>query len=134
MAVNVSGGTIGYIAPSVGRTFGPLFDVLNLTPALEIESGTDDHKGDDISVEAIAQSNPDFILVLDRDGGTSSRNEATYVAAEQVISDSPALTNVTAIVNDDVYYAPQDTYTNESIITYAEIFTGLADLFDKSAS
>lgn len=134
MAVNVSGGTIGYIAPSVGRTFGPLFDLIGLTPALEIEDGTNDHQGDDISVEAIAQSNPDLLLVLDRDGGTSTRNTSDYIPAEQVISDSPALGGVTAIAEDNVYYAPADTYTNESIITYTEILNGLADLFESASN
>src|SRR5690606_9716396 len=67
MAVTTSGGEIGYIAPSVGRTLGPIFDILDLTPALEVEGATDDHQGDDISVEAIASSNPSWILVMDRD-------------------------------------------------------------------
>ena len=47
MAVTTSGGEIGYIAPKVGRTLGPLFDLLGLTPALEVEGATDDHQGDD---------------------------------------------------------------------------------------
>lgn len=133
MAVNVSGGNIGYIAPSVGRTFGPLFDLVGLTPALEVDSASGDHEGDDINVEAIAAANPDLILVMDRDGGTSTRNEADYVPAEEIISKNEALANVTAITAGDVYYAPADTYTNENIITYTEILNGMADLFEKAA-
>ncbi|QGU06678.1 putative ABC transporter solute-binding protein YclQ precursor [Corynebacterium occultum] len=133
MAVNVSGGNIGYIAPSVGRTYGPIFDLVGLTPALEVDSASDDHEGDDINVEAIAQSNPDILLVLDRDGGTNTRDEAEYVAAENVISENEALSNVAAIQDDVVYYAPADTYTNENIITYTEILNGLADLFEGAA-
>ena len=67
MAVDVSGGNIGYVAPGKGRTWGPVFDLLDLKPALEIEGATDSHTGDDISVEAIAESNPAWMLVLDRD-------------------------------------------------------------------
>ena len=130
MAVNVSGGTIGYIAPSVGRTYGPVFDMIGLTPALEVGNASDDHQGDDISVEAIASANPDWILVLDRDGGTNTRNTDEYVAAAQVIEDSEPLKNVTAIVDGQVVYAPEDTYTNESIITYTEILNDLADAFE----
>src|SRR5699024_5311873 len=37
MAVNTSGGEINYIAPSVGRTWGPLFDLIGFTPSLEVE-------------------------------------------------------------------------------------------------
>ena len=58
MAVDVSGGNIGYVAPGKGRTWGPVFDLLGLKPALEVEGSTDSHTGDDISVEAIAQANP----------------------------------------------------------------------------
>ncbi|RSZ61208.1 iron ABC transporter substrate-binding protein [Corynebacterium hylobatis] len=134
MAVNVSGGNIGYIAPSVGRTFGPIFDLLGMTPALEVDNASSDHEGDDINVEAIAASNPDILLVMDRDGGTTTRNTDEYVAAEQVIEDNEALANVTATTEGSVYYAPADTYTNENIITYTEILNGLADLFEEAAN
>ena len=130
MAVNVSGGTIGYIAPKVGRTYGPVFEMVGMTPALEVANASDDHQGDDISVEAIASANPDWILVLDRDGGTNTRNTDEYVAAAQVIEESDPLKNVTAIQEGQVVYAPEDTYTNESIITYTEILNGLADAFE----
>lgn len=133
MAVNVSGGEIGYLAPTVGRTYGPLFDLIGMTPALEVAEATDDHQGDDISVEAIAESNPDWLLVLDRDGGTSSRTEADYTPAQDVISENPALQNTAAISEDRVYYAPADTYTNENIITYTEILNEIADAFEASA-
>ena len=66
MAVNVSGGNIGYVAPSKGRFWGPIFDWLNLKPALEVPESSNSHTGDDISVEAIADSNPAWMLVLDR--------------------------------------------------------------------
>ncbi|QYR18280.1 ABC transporter substrate-binding protein [Corynebacterium glutamicum] len=133
MAVNVSGGNIGYIAPSVGRTYGPIFDLAGLTPALAVDNASSDHEGDDINVEAIAAANPDLILVMDRDGGTSTRNEADYVPAEQIVSDNEALANVKAVTDGYVYYAPADTYTNENIITYTEILNGMADMFEKAA-
>lgn len=128
MAVNVSGGEIGYIAPSVGRTYGPLFDLLGLKPALEVEGASDNHQGDDISVEAIAQANPDWLLVLDRDAGTST-DEGSPAAAD-VIAGSAALAKVTAVSKEQIAYAPADTYTNESIITYTEILNDLADKFE----
>lgn len=127
MAVNVSGGNIGYIAPSVGRTYGPIFDMLGLTPALEVEDGSSDHEGDDISVEAIADSNPDWIFVLDRDAAVGDDGATP---AEKVIEESQALQNVTAITEDNVVYAPADTYLNESIITYTEILNDIADAFE----
>lgn len=129
MAVNTSGGEIGYIAPSIGRTWGPLFDLIGFTPSLEVEDGSSNHEGDDISVEAIAESNPDFLMVLDRDAAVSSE-EADYTPAEQLISENPALQNVTAVQDGNLVYAPNDTYTNENIVTYTEILNLIADAFE----
>ena len=128
MAVDVSGGNIGYVAPGKGRTWGPVFDLLDLKPALEIEGATDSHTGDDISVEAIAESNPAWMLVLDRDAAITK--DGSNTPAETVITGNAALQNVAALQNKHVVYAPNDTYTNESIITYTEIFNSLADAFE----
>ncbi|AKA96183.1 siderophore ABC transporter substrate-binding protein [Corynebacterium ulcerans] len=130
MAVNVSGGAIGYIAPHVGRVYGPVFDLLGLKPALQIEGASSNHKGDDISVEAIADSNPDWILVLDRDGAIMA-DDAKYTPAKDVIAKNQALAGVTAVKNQKVLVAPQDTYRNESIITYTKIFNSIADAFEQ---
>lgn len=133
MALNASGGELGYIAPGEGRFYGPIFDALGLKPSLEVENASDDHEGDDISVEAIADSNPDWILVLDRDGGTSAADEEGYVPAENLIRDNAALKNVTAVAEDHLVFAPADTYTNENIITYTEVLNSIADAFEAKA-
>lgn len=124
MSVVVSGGNIGFSAPHSGRVWGPMYEVFGWVPALDIDNTTSDHQGDDISVEAIAQSNPDWIFVLDRDAAVSSTTDA--VPAQDVIDQSPALKNVTAVTEGHIVYAPADTYTNESIQTYLELFGDLA--------
>ena len=128
MAVDVSGGNIGYVAPSKGRTWGPVFDILGLKPALEVEGSTDSHTGDDISVEAIAEANPAWIFVLDRDAAITK--DGSNTPAETVISGNAVLSGVTALQKNQVVYAPNDTYTNESIITYTKIFNSIADSFE----
>jgi iron complex transport system substrate-binding protein len=128
MSVIVSGGNIGYSAPHVGRTFGPLYDLFDFTPALEVEGADDDHQGDDVSVETIAKSNPDWILVMDRDAALA--DEDSKPAAE-VIDKSEALKNVTAVTEGNIVYMPEDTYTNEGIETYTKYFGTLADAFEK---
>ncbi|WPF66723.1 MULTISPECIES: siderophore ABC transporter substrate-binding protein [unclassified Corynebacterium] len=133
MAVNVTGGEINYIAPITGRTFGPIFEMLNLKPALEVENASEDHRGDDIGVEAIAEANPDWFFVLDRDGAVSARTEPGFVKAQQIVQDNAVLSNLAAVKDKHVYYAPQDTYTNESILTYTEILNGIADAFESGA-
>lgn len=129
MSVVVSGGDIGFSAPVSGRVWGPLYEVFGWTSALEVSGATSDHQGDDISVEAIAQSNPDWIFVLDRDAAISSTKDA--VPAQDVINNSPALQNTTAITEGQVVYAPNDTYTNESIQTFIELFDNLATSLTK---
>ncbi|WMT41756.1 siderophore ABC transporter substrate-binding protein [Paenibacillus sp. D2_2] len=129
MGVEVSGGNIGFSAPHFGRVWGPMFDIFGWKPALEINNATSDHKGDDISVEAIAQSNPDWLFVLDRDAAISSTTDA--VPAQDVIDNSPALKNVTAVSKGQIVYAPNDTYTNESIQTFIEVFENIKSTLAK---
>lgn len=130
MAVITSGGEIGYVAPGNGRTLGPIFDLVGLTPALETD-GSEDHQGDDISVEAIASSNPDWILVMDRDAAVAA-DDPSYSPAAQVLEDSEALVNVTAVRESRIVYMPHDTYTNEGIQTYTEFLNSLADAFENA--
>ncbi len=129
MSVVVSGGNIGFSAPHSGRVWGPMYEIFDWVPSLEVDNSSSDHQGDDISVEAIAQSNPDWIFVLDRDASTSSAGES--VPAQDVIDHSPALKNTTAITKGQIVYAPNDTYTNESIETYLELFDDLAKALAK---
>lgn len=129
MSVVVSGGDIGFSAPHSGRVWGPMYDIFGWIPALEIDDASSDHQGDDVSVEAIAQSNPDWIFVLDRDAGVSTTTDA--VPAKDVIDNSPALQNTTAVTEGTIVYAPEDTYTNESIQTYLELFEELANVLAK---
>lgn len=132
MAVITSGGEIGYSAPGNGRTLGPVFDILDLAPALEVPEASEDHQGDDISVEAIADSNPDWILVMDRDAAISAA-DPSYVPAAEVLEASEALTGVTAVAEGNIVYMPADTYTNESIQTYTEFFEAFADALEGTA-
>lgn len=129
MSVVVSGGNIGFSAPLSGRVWGPMYEVFGWTPALVVDGSSSDHQGDDISVEAIAQSNPDWIFVLDRDAAVSSTADA--VPAQDVINNSPALQNITAVTKDHIVFAPNDTYTNESIQTYLELFEDIASTLAK---
>ena len=127
MSVIVSGGNIGFSAPGAGRVWGPMYEIFGWVSSLDVMNTTSDHQGDEINVEAIAQSNPDWFLVLDRDAGVSGES----VPAQDIIDDSPALQNTTAIREGNIVYAPNDTYTNESIQTYLKLFSDLAEAFAK---
>jgi iron complex transport system substrate-binding protein len=129
MSVIVAGGDIGFAAPKSGRVWGPMYEIFGWVPALDVADSTAGHKGDDVSVEAIAQKNPDWLFVLDRDAGTSEA--ATSTPAKDVIANAPALQNTTAVSKQQIIYAPADTYTNESIQTYIELFENLAKTLAK---
>ena len=129
MAINVSGGEIGFIAPGKGRTLGPIFADAGLTPALEVEESSDNHEGDEISVEAIAASNPEWILVMDRSAAVDADNP-DFKPASEIIEANEALKNVPAVKKGQIVYMPADTYTNESIQTYTEFLNDFADALE----
>ncbi|TFH99395.1 siderophore ABC transporter substrate-binding protein [Micrococcus lylae] len=132
MGLIASGGNLAYAAPSTGRAVGPVFDILGLTPSLE-QDGSTNHMGDDISVEAIAQSNPDWIIVMDRDAATSASKEADYSTAEELIKQSPALKDVTAVKEDQIIYLPNNFYLTEDIQNYTTLMNEIADAFESKA-
>lgn len=126
-ALIVSGGKIGFSAPGNGRVFGPLYEILGLKGSFKTEKSSTNHMGDEVSLEAIAGSNPDYILVLDRDAAI--KKEKKSVPAKDVIENSQTLKNTKAIMNKKVLYAPLDTYMNESIETYTELIKDMTKMF-----
>ncbi|WP_297008696.1 siderophore ABC transporter substrate-binding protein [uncultured Corynebacterium sp.] len=130
MGLVTSGGDINYAAPSTGRSVGPIFDMLGLTPSYE-HDGSSNHQGDDISVEAIADSRPDWIIVLDRDAAVAS-DEPGFRSANELITKSEALKNVPAVQEDHIIYLPNDFYTTEDIESYTEVLNQIADAFEEA--
>lgn len=130
MGLVVSGGSVNYAAPTTGRSVGPLFPLLGLTPALEQE-GTSDHEGDEVSLEAIAATDPQWLIVLDRDQSVSSDDE-NYTPSDEVIRGSEALKNVTAVLEDHIITAPAGFYVAEDIILYTKFLNDIAAKFDMS--
>jgi iron complex transport system substrate-binding protein len=125
-----SGGEIAYSAPVTGRSIGTLFPTLGLTPAIEQEAEDTSH-GDDISVEAIAAANPDWIIVLDRDGAGVAEGE--YRPAAELIGGSEALAGVTAVQQDQVIYLDPAFYLTEDIQAYTGLYDQIAQAFTAAA-
>ncbi len=130
MGLVTSGGDINYAGPQSGRGVSPVFQEFGLVPALEVEDESSDHEGDDISVEAIADSNPDWILVLDRDG--MNPDDPEYTTAQELIAESPALQQVSAIEEDQIVYMPQHMYLTEDIQAYTEFLNDFADALESA--
>ena len=129
MSVIVSGGDVRFAAPGTGRVWGPLYEVFNWVPSLEVDGASTDHQGDDISIEAIAQTNPDWILVMDRDG--MNAGEEGVLPARDIISNSPALQNIDAVTNNRVFYAADNIYVSETIQSFTILFNDLATTLSK---
>lgn len=125
MGLIATGGDLSYVAPGTGRAIGPMFDILGLTPALD-QDGSSNHQGDDISVEAIAESNPQWLIVMDRDAATGEGN----ATAKELIEQSEALKDVPAVKEGNIVYLPQDFYVAEDIQNYTTVMEDLADAFD----
>ena len=130
MGLVTSGGDINYAGPQSGRGVSPVFQEFGLVPALEVEDESSDHEGDDISVEAIADSNPDWIIVLDRDG--MNPEDPEYTSAQELIAESPALQQVTAVEEDQIVYMPQHMYLTEDIQAYTEFLNDFADALESA--
>jgi len=130
MGLLTSGGDMSYVAPGPnGRAIGPVFDTFDLVPALEQE-GEDESHGDDISVEAIATANPDWLLVMDRDARISQEDGEEYTPAAEIVEESEALQNVSAVENDHIVYLPENFYLTEDIQAYTEFFRDFADALE----
>ena len=129
MTLIVSGGNVRFAAPGSGRLWGPLYEVFGWTSSLELDGASSDHQGDDISIEAIAQSNPDWIFVMDRDAMNASADG--YVPAYDIIANAPALANITAVTENQMIFSPNDAYVNESIQTFTALFYTIAEALAK---
>ncbi|MDF2991271.1 MAG: ABC-type enterochelin transport system, periplasmic component [Microbacterium sp.] len=125
MGLITSGGKIAYAAPGEGRGVGVLFPTLGLTPALE-RSAEDASHGDDISVEAIAAANPEWLFVLDRD---AMFGEDGYVSAKELVENAEALKNVPAVQKNQIVYLDGSFYLDEGIQAYTKLYRSAAEAF-----
>lgn len=122
-----SGGEINYSNPTDGRGASIFFSLLDLSPALSAEGTTFD-QGDSVSLEALAQSNADVLLVLDRDAAVASDDEKAAPALE-LINGSAALASLPAVANQAIYVMPGDYYLTEDVFAYITVLNGLAEVF-----
>lgn len=123
-----NGKEINYSNPTDGRGASIFFSLLGLTPALSAE-GTSFDQGDEVSLEALAGSNADILLVLDRAAAVGS-GEGEDQSAIDLIKGSPALAELPAVKNDSIYVMPADYYLTEDVYAYISVLNGLKEVFD----
>lgn len=123
LIVLTSAGEVTAYGP--GSRFGWLHDDLGLTPAVpDVEEAT---HGEAISFEFIAETNPDWLFVIDRDAATG---ESTG-AAQQVL-DTPLVQGTTAWQEGQVVYVdPVNWYiVNGGIPALAAMVDEVGAAFD----
>ena len=125
LGVITSGGEINYANPTDGRGSSVFFQLLGLTPALDV-SGSENHTGDSVSIEMLGQSNADVLLVLDRDAAVGTGD---VKPALELINGSAALAAVPAVVNQSIEVMPGDYYLTEDVFAYITVLDGLAEVF-----
>ncbi|GAA1962238.1 ABC transporter substrate-binding protein [Microbacterium aquimaris] len=131
MGLITSGGEINYSNPTDGRGASIFFELVGLTPALDT-SGSSDHTGDSVSLEALAEANADYFLVLDRDAAVSEEGEEATPALE-LINSSAALSTVPAVENQAIYVMPADYYLTEDVFAYITVLNGLTETFSAAS-
>lgn len=110
------------------QRIGTLIEPLDLTDVFAGEEG-DVHGDSGLAPETIAQANPDWLIILDRDAGVSTEGA---VAAKQVIDAQEAFASTTFATRDQVIYLDPLFYVREGIQAFTEAFTQISTAFDAS--
>ncbi|WP_432562213.1 siderophore ABC transporter substrate-binding protein [Kineococcus sp. SYSU DK003] len=116
-----TGGRIDNGSERLGRLMSPL----DLTNVLESQ-GDSIHSDSGLAPETIAQLNPDWMFVMDRDAGTG---EAGATPAEQLVAAQEAWAATTFVTQDNIVYLPSTFYVTEGIQAYTEVYDEIASAF-----
>ncbi len=107
MSVIVSGGDIGFSAPMSGRVFGPMYDLFDWKPALEVKQKS-------VATTKGMKFRSKQSLKVTRTGYSSltvtHHLETQRVPYRRKMSSTvcPALQKTKAIKDDNIVYAPKD--------------------------
>ncbi|GAB3586267.1 ABC transporter substrate-binding protein [Leifsonia lichenia] len=120
----VSGGHIDNGASRIGRLLDGV-DLVNVLSA-DNQSSTAVHNDSGLAPETIAQLDPEWVIVLDRDAATA--DDAT--PAKELIESNEAFANTTFLTRGNVVYLASSFYLDEGIQAYTTAFTQLAAALD----
>lgn len=126
----------GKIDNGAGR-ISPLLQPLKMTDvfAKKATGGSDSiHQDSGLAPETVAQANPDWMIVMDRDAGTSSGQSAGAQAAKASVEAQKAWANTTFVKNDQIVYLAPDFYTTEGIQAYTAAYDALGAALEKAAA
>lgn len=120
----VNGGRIDNGAERIGR----IIETLDLVDVFGGEGG-DIHADSGLAPETIAQANPDWVIVLDRD---ASAGEGDALPAQQIFDAQEAFSGTTFAQQDQIIYLDPFFYTREGIHAYTEVYEDVAAAFESA--
>ncbi|WP_430868239.1 siderophore ABC transporter substrate-binding protein [Demequina aurantiaca] len=101
LVVMTSAGEVSAYGP--GSRFDFVYNLLGIEPAAD-QVAIDDH-GDAISFEFIAQTDPDVLIVLDRDAAIGEEGDSA-----QAVLDNDLVNGTAAVTNDKVAYVDTEKW------------------------
>ncbi|HLS49546.1 MAG TPA: ABC transporter substrate-binding protein [Actinomycetaceae bacterium] len=119
----------GNIIDNGAGRIGRIIEPLNLNDVFASEDLDADsvHQDSGLAPETIAQANPDWVIVLDRDAATTAAAEAT--PARELMAAQEAFRGTTFMAQDQVIYLDPYFYTREGIQAYTEAYVQIAEAF-----
>ena len=120
-----SGGKIDNGAGRIGRLIEPL-SLVDIFTGEELDADSV-HQDSGLAPETVAQLDPDWMIVLDRDAATTAAAEAQ--PARVLIDAQEAWTGTTFMSQDQIIVLDSYFYTREGIHAYTEAFRQIAEAF-----
>lgn len=122
-----SGNAIDNGAGRIGRIIEPLN--LNDVFAGQDLDAESVHQDSGIAPETVAQANPEWAIVLDRDAAIDTADDATPAAT--LLAAQEAWKSVTFIQEDQIIYLDPYFYTREGIQAYIEAYDQITQAFSE---
>ena len=121
----------GKIDNGAGR-MAPLIEPLDLVDVFAGGAGGSDsvHNDSGLAPETIAQANPDWMIVMDRDAIAAEGNAAP---AQATIDAQDAWASTTFVTRNQIVYLDPEFYVTEGIIAYTDFYRQLTKAFQDAA-
>ncbi|MHA7134319.1 ABC transporter substrate-binding protein [Oerskovia turbata] len=121
--------SVGRVDNAAGR-ISRIIEPLNLKDVFAVESGALDetahHTDQGLAPETVAQANPDWVIVFDRDAATSDEE---FTPAQQIFESQAVWAETTFAKNDQIVYLEPNFYITEGIHAYTRAFDQISAKF-----
>ncbi|MEW1653802.1 MULTISPECIES: ABC transporter substrate-binding protein [unclassified Streptomyces] len=125
----VTAGKVDNGASRIGRIIEPL-KLENVLKA-DGEKSTSVHNDSGLAPETIAQLNPDWVILMDRDAAVAEPGKES-AAAKKLVDGMEAWDKTTFRTKGQVVYLPTDFYVTEGAQAYTDAFNQVATAFTKA--